>query len=111
MQHLLGIGHVRRAALITRALSAAGLDVTVASGGFPVAGVDYGAARVVQLPRLFWLPPPLLKMSLTVGGRKEAYDSLFASLELDLSKIASTGWQQPISLDEGLRRALSRIDI
>ena len=62
-------------------------------------------------PRLFWLPPPLLKMSLTVGGRKEAYDSLFASLELDLSKIASTGWQQPISLDEGLRRALSRIDI
>lgn len=50
-------------------------------------------------------------MSLTVGGRKEAYDSLFASLELDLSKIASTGWQQPISLDEGLRRALSRIDI
>lgn len=50
VQHLLGIGHVRRAALITRALSAAGLDVTVASGGFPVAGVDYGNARVVRLP-------------------------------------------------------------
>ena len=50
VQHLLGIGHVRRAALITRALSAAGLDVTVASGGFPVAGVDHGAARVVRLP-------------------------------------------------------------
>ena len=28
----------------------AGLDVTVASGGFPVAGVGYGDARVVQLP-------------------------------------------------------------
>lgn len=50
VQHLLGIGHVRRAALITRALAAAGLDVTVASGGFPVAGVDHGAARVVRLP-------------------------------------------------------------
>ena len=62
-------------------------------------------------PRLFWLPSPLLKVSLTVGGRKEAYDSLFASLELDLSKVASTGWQQPISLDEGLRRALRRTDI
>jgi len=62
-------------------------------------------------PRLFWLPSPLLKVALTVGGRKEAYDSLFASLELDLSKVASTGWQQPISLDEGLRRALSRTDI
>ncbi|WP_211103878.1 glycosyltransferase family protein [Skermanella pratensis] len=50
VQHLLGIGHVRRAALIARAMAAAGLDVTVASGGFPVSGVDYGNARVVQLP-------------------------------------------------------------
>jgi predicted glycosyltransferase len=50
VQHLLGIGHVRRAALIARALAEAGVDVTVASGGFPVAGIDYGAARVVQLP-------------------------------------------------------------
>ena len=50
VQHLLGIGHVRRAALIARAMTEAGLDVTVASGGFPVAGVSYGDARVVQLP-------------------------------------------------------------
>jgi predicted glycosyltransferase len=50
VQHLLGIGHVRRAALIARAMTGAGLDVTVASGGFPVAGVGYGDARVVQLP-------------------------------------------------------------
>ncbi|MGF6311160.1 UDP-glucose 4-epimerase [Bradyrhizobium sp. i1.8.4] len=62
-------------------------------------------------PRLFWLPSSLLRMSLTMGGRKEAYDSLFASLELDLSKVASTGWQQPISLDEGLRRALRQTDV
>src|SRR4051794_15407348 len=50
VQHLLGIGHVRRAALIARAMAGAGLDVTVASGGFPVAEVGYGDARVVQLP-------------------------------------------------------------
>jgi predicted glycosyltransferase len=50
VQHLLGIGHVRRAALIARAMTDAGLDVTVASGGFPVGGVGYGDARVVQLP-------------------------------------------------------------
>src|SRR3954470_11952959 len=50
VQHLLGIGHVRRAALIARAMTEAGMDVTVASGGFPVAGVSYGDARVVQLP-------------------------------------------------------------
>ena len=50
VQHLLGIGHLRRAATIARALVAAGMDVTVASGGEPVPGVDFGVARVVQLP-------------------------------------------------------------
>ncbi|MEQ8966978.1 MAG: glycosyltransferase [Azospirillaceae bacterium] len=50
VQHLLGIGHVHRATLLARAMAAAGLRVTVASGGFPVAGTDFGPARVVPLP-------------------------------------------------------------
>ncbi len=50
VQHLLGIGHLRRAALIVRALEAAGARITVAQGGFPVAGVGFGGADVVQLP-------------------------------------------------------------
>jgi len=50
VQHLLGIGHVRRAALIARALEGAGLRVTVAYGGFPVPGADFGPAQVVRLP-------------------------------------------------------------
>lgn len=50
VQHLLGIGHDRRAALIARALVAGGARVTVARGGHPVPGVDYGGAEVVQLP-------------------------------------------------------------
>ena len=37
-------------------------------------------------------------MALGISGRKEAYDSLFASLELDLSKIA--GDVTPESLAE-----------
>jgi predicted glycosyltransferase len=49
VQHLLGIGHLRRAGAIARGLVAAGLDVTVASGGLPVPGMDL-AGRVVQLP-------------------------------------------------------------
>jgi len=49
VQHLLGIGHIRRAALIARACSAAGLDVVFASGGEPVAGLDLGGARLLQL--------------------------------------------------------------
>lgn len=50
VQHLLGIGHLRRAAALARALTAAGADVLVLSGGIKVADVDFGAARVLQLP-------------------------------------------------------------
>lgn len=50
VQHLLGIGHLRRAATITRAMAARGLDVTVASGGGEIPGVDFADARFVQLP-------------------------------------------------------------
>ena len=45
VQHLLGIGHLKRAATVARALRAEGLEVTLASGGLPVAGID-----VLQLP-------------------------------------------------------------
>ena len=50
VQHLLGIGHLRRAAIIAKALDRAGLEVVLASGGMPVAGLDLGGARLVQLP-------------------------------------------------------------
>ncbi len=52
VQHLLGIGHVRRAALIARAMDRAGLDVVLVSGGLPVPGLDLGGATLVQLPPL-----------------------------------------------------------
>lgn len=45
VQHLLGIGHLRRAATLAHALERAGFEVTLASGGKPVAGY-----RVLQLP-------------------------------------------------------------
>jgi predicted glycosyltransferase len=50
VQHLLGIGHLKRAATLARALARAGLEVTLASGGPPVAGIGAGGARLVQLP-------------------------------------------------------------
>ena len=50
VQHLLGIGHVRRASLLTGAMVEAGAEVVVLSGGFPVPGIDFGGARVIQLP-------------------------------------------------------------
>ena len=52
VQHLLGIGHLVRSFRVARALADAGLDVTIASGGLPVPGIDPGKARLVQLPPL-----------------------------------------------------------
>ncbi len=50
VQHLLGIGHLRRAAVIARALRRLGIDVTFVSGGVPVGDLDLGGAYLVQLP-------------------------------------------------------------
>jgi predicted glycosyltransferase len=50
VQHLLGIGHHRRAELLARALVAEGFDTVILSGGLAVAGEDWGGARVVRLP-------------------------------------------------------------
>ena len=50
VQHLLGIGHQRRAAAIARELCRQGLEVCYVSGGFPVPGLDTGDAEFVQLP-------------------------------------------------------------
>lgn len=57
--------------------------------------------------RLFRMPPRLLTSLLTVMGRQDTNDSLVGSLELDLSKALATGWRPEVSLDEGLRLALS----
>ena len=50
VQHLLGIGHLKRAAIIARALRRAGFDVDFVSGGAPVARLDLAGARFLQLP-------------------------------------------------------------
>lgn len=52
VQHLLGIGHLKRAALVARAMARRGLDVDLVSGGMPVSPLDTGGARLVQLPPL-----------------------------------------------------------
>ena len=52
VQHLLGIGHLRRAAILCRALSADGFDVTLAMGGRPVGGMEIGGAELLALPPL-----------------------------------------------------------
>lgn len=48
--HLLGAGHLTRAAAIGRALAGAGHRVTLVSGGMPAPLVDVAGLAVVQLP-------------------------------------------------------------
>ena len=50
VQHLLGIGHLKRAATLARALSERGNEVTFATGGFPVPDLLPPRVHLVQLP-------------------------------------------------------------
>jgi predicted glycosyltransferase len=50
VQHLLGIGHQRRGATLTRAMQDAGLDVTYVSGGHAIPNLELAGASFVQLP-------------------------------------------------------------
>lgn len=52
VQHLLGIGHLRRAATLARHLAAGGFDVLLVSGGAPVEPLELGGVRLHQLPPL-----------------------------------------------------------
>ena len=52
VQHLLGTGHLQRAALVARALIAEGAVVTLVTGGMPLPGFTLEGGRVVQLPPL-----------------------------------------------------------
>lgn len=52
VQHLLGIGHLRRTASLAKACAEHGLEVTLASGGAAIDHLDTGNAALVQLPSL-----------------------------------------------------------
>ena len=51
-QHLLGLGHLERAARLTRALGRAGEPVVFVQGGRAVPTLDLGGAEIVALPPL-----------------------------------------------------------
>ena len=75
VQHLLGIGHLRRSAAIARALDAAGVKVVFVSGGLPVPGLDIGAAQLVQLPPL------------------KSLDERFSGLADDKGRLIDQAWK------------------
>ena len=50
VQHLLGIGHIKRAEALAVAFARDGFEVTVLLGGEPVPGVAFAGCTTVQLP-------------------------------------------------------------
>ncbi|MGQ0676044.1 MAG: glycosyltransferase family protein [Rhodospirillales bacterium] len=96
VQHLLGIGHLRRALALGRALAGAGAEVTVASGGMRVPNLPADGLNLVQLPPARAVDATF-KQLLDEHGRpvddawrarrKEALLALFASTSPDLLAI------------------------
>jgi nucleoside-diphosphate-sugar epimerase len=68
-------------------------------------GLIRALASALDRPaRLFNVPPALLEAALTLLGRREVFERLAASLEVDDSDLRRTlGWQPLWSQDDGLR--------
>jgi UDP-glucose 4-epimerase len=58
--------------------------------------------------RLIPMPVSLLKLLFRLTGRPEAINSVIGSMEIDGSKILTTGWRPPLTLSEGLARAVGQ---
>ncbi|UCV28953.1 UDP-glucose 4-epimerase family protein [Ferribacterium limneticum] len=69
------------------------------------AGVALGISA-----RLFYVPTALLKLGATMVHRQRMYQRLCGSLQLDIAKTRDLlNWHPPVSVDEGLRRAVQTI--
>ena len=96
VQHLLGVGHLRRALALGRALADAGAKVTVASGGMGVPNLPTTGLDFVELPPAR-AADATFKRLLDESGqpiddawrarRKDALLRLFASVDPDLLVI------------------------
>ena len=66
------------------------------------------AVAMGKRPRLFPVSPSLLRAAARAVGRGEMAQRLLDSLQVDISHTRETlGWEPPVSVDEGLRRAVA----
>ena len=66
------------------------------------------AVAMGKRPRLFPVSPSLLRGAARAVGRGEMAQRLLDSLQVDISHTRETlGWEPPVSVDEGLRRAVA----
>ncbi|SEO80355.1 Nucleoside-diphosphate-sugar epimerase [Aquisalimonas asiatica] len=66
------------------------------------------AAAMGRNPRLLPVPPAILRIVARSLGRGDMAQRLLDSLQVDISHTRETlGWAPPVSVDEGLRRAVA----
>jgi predicted glycosyltransferase len=78
VQHLLGIGHLRRAAIIAQALARQGLNVSFVAGGAPAGDLDFARSGI----ELVQLPPAL------------SADAQFSAIHDEHGKPIDDGWRR-----------------
>jgi nucleoside-diphosphate-sugar epimerase len=87
-------------------------EVFLLGDGEVTSTVEFVRRIATALDRRVWLPrvpPVLLRAGFRLVRRARDFDRLFDALELDTSRIRTLlDWTPPISLDEGLARALRR---
>jgi nucleoside-diphosphate-sugar epimerase len=89
---------------------AAGNQIFLVSDGQDLSTADLLKRMGIALgkpPRLIHLPTSVLKLGAIAANSPGVYQRLCGSLEVDISKTRDMlGWSPPVSVDEGLRRAL-----
>ncbi|KAF0835962.1 nucleoside-diphosphate-sugar epimerase [Methylovorus glucosotrophus] len=61
--------------------------------------------------RLFFVPIPILKLGAILLNKRSIFQRLCGSLQVDIAKTRQLlGWNPPITIDEGLRRAAQSED-
>lgn len=69
------------------------------------------AAALGKRARLLPVPAPLLALGAKVAGREDLWQRLGGNLQVDISDAERLlGWRPPVSVDEGLRRAVREFD-
>lgn len=97
VQHLLGVGHLKRCATLADAMTRAGLRVLLVTGGLPVPGLSLNAERVLQLP-----PAAAgdLGFKSLVDDQGRPVDDAWKARRTDLLLQAWQAWQPQLLLVE-----------
>jgi predicted glycosyltransferase len=97
VQHLVGIGHLRRAASLARAAAAAGADVLCVTGGYPVPDLELGEAELLQLPPA---RAQDLRYKALVDEQGDVVDDDWRRTRRDWLLEVASGWQPDVIVTE-----------